>query len=194
MKRVLLGLGSNRAYKNYSSLMLLSFAGKEISRILSNCVFSSVYKTKAMYYENQDDFYNMVILGYVNDEKNPFELLKEINQIEAKYGRNRANEIRNGPRSLDIDIELFGDETISSAELEIPHKRLSERAFVLIPAVEILTNSADEIIRKKFTDCLEKLKQNENTDNVQKIYSFEKAEYGTDKRYCGNTNNNKTCI
>lgn len=194
MKRVLLGLGSNRAYKNYSSLMLLSFAGKEISKILSNCVFSSVYKTKAMYYENQDDFYNMVILGYVNDEKNPFELLKEVNQIEAKYGRNRTNEIRNGPRSLDIDIELFGDETISSAELEIPHKRLSERAFVLIPAVEILTNSADEIIRKKFIDCLEKLKQNENTDNVQKIYSFEKAEYGTDKRYCGNTNNNKTCI
>lgn len=194
MKRVLLGLGSNRAYKNYSSLTLLSFAGKEISKILSNCVFSSVYKTKAMYYENQDDFYNMVILGYVNDEKNPFELLKEVNQIEAKYGRNRTNEIRNGPRSLDIDIELFGDETISSAELEIPHKRLSERAFVLIPAVEILTNSADEIIRKKFIDCLEKLKQNENTDNVQKIYSFEKAEYGTDKRYCGNTNNNKTCI
>lgn len=194
MKRVLLGLGSNRAYKNYSSLMLLSFAGKEISKILSDCVFSSVYKTKAMYYEIQDDFYNMVILGYVSDEKNPFELLKEINQIEAKYGRNRENEIRNGPRSLDIDIELFGDETISSAELEIPHKRLSERAFVLIPAVEVLTNSADEIIRKKFIDCLEKIKQNENSDNVQKICSFEKAEYGTDKRYCGNTNNNKTCI
>lgn len=162
---------------------------------MSDCVFSSVYRTKAMYYENQDDFYNAVALGYVSDEKSPFELLKEINRIEEKYGRNRANEIRNGPRSLDIDIELFGDETICASNLEIPHKKLSERAFVLIPAIEILTNSADEIIRKKFSDCLEKIKRKENLDNVRKIYSFEKAdEYGTDERYRGSANDDETRV
>ena len=188
MKRVLLGLGSNKTYKGHSSLELLSFAGKELVSVLSDCIFSSVYKTKAMYYEAQDDFYNMVALGYVADDKNPFDLLEEINAIEAKYGRDRAKEFRNGPRSLDIDIELFGDETVSTQKLEIPHKRLQDRAVVLIPAIEGFTISADKIDRKKFADYLEVLKQKENTDNVQKIYSFSKADaYGTDEQCHRNT-------
>ena len=79
MKRVLLGLGSNKPFKSYTSLELLSFARKELLSVLLECEFSSVYRTKAMYYENQQDFYNMVAVGYVNDDENPYDLLKKIN-------------------------------------------------------------------------------------------------------------------
>lgn len=169
MKRVLLGLGSNKTYKGHSSLELLSFAREELALIMKDCVFSSVYRTKAMYVEDQDDFYNMAALGYVDNKADPFEFLKKINLIEAKYGRDRDKEIRFGPRSLDIDIELFGDDTISDPILQIPHVRMEERAFVLVPAIEILKDSADELIRKKYSACLLKLEKEGKADGIEKL-------------------------
>ncbi len=172
MKRVLLGLGSNKTFQKYSPQELLSFAREELSAIMSNCIFSSIYKTKAMYVEDQEDFYNMAALGYVEDEADAFEFLKTINKIEEKYGRDRDKEIRFGPRSLDIDIELFGNEVINTDILQIPHIRIEERAFVLVPALEILNNSADELIREKYTACLNKLKENGQADDILKISDF----------------------
>lgn len=169
MKRVLLGLGSNKSYDGKTPLEILAYAQKELAGHLDQPSFSSVYKTKAMYVENQDDFYNMAAIGYVPDDSNPFDFLKTINQIEAKYGRDRDKEIRFGPRSLDIDIELFGDETISTPELQIPHIRMHERAFVLIPALEILKDSADEVIREKYNTCLQKLIDEGKTEGIQKL-------------------------
>ena len=169
MKRVLLGLGSNKTYKGHSSLELLSFAREELALIMKDCVFSSVYRTKAMYVEDQDDFYNMAALGYVDNKTDPFEFLKKINLIEAKYGRDRDKEIRFGPRSLDIDIELFGDDAISDPILQIPHVRMEERAFVLVPAIEILKDSADELIRKKYSACLLKLEKEGKADDIEKL-------------------------
>ena len=121
MKRVLLGLGSNKSFNNKSPLQLLACAGEELSCLMWDCLFSSVYKTPAMYVEDQEDFYNAAALGYVDDDADAFDFLKKINQIEAKYGRDRAKEIRFGPRSLDIDIELFGNEVINEPDLQIPH-------------------------------------------------------------------------
>lgn len=153
---------------------------------MSDCVFSSVYRTKAMYVEDQNDFYNMAAIGYVADETNPFVFLKSINRIEAKYGRDRDKEIRFGPRSLDIDIELFGDEKVDDPVLQIPHIRMQERAFVLVPALEILCDSADEIIKEKYKKCLASLKAEGKADGIEKLpdFDFPKAvENGT-----GNTN------
>jgi len=181
MKRVLLGLGSNKTYEGHSSLELLSFARKELALLMSDCIFSSVYKTKAMYVENQDDFYNMAAIGYVKEETDPFEFLKAINKIEEKYGRNRDKEIRFGPRSLDIDIELFGELKINDPVLQIPHIRMEERAFVLVPALEILKDPADDLIRKKYCSCLSKLKSEGKADDIEKLpYSLKAVENGTD--------------
>lgn len=165
LRRVLLGLGSNVDFDGKSSLEILEAACAELKAILADPVFSSVYKTKAMYVTDQNDFYNMVVLGSVPDEMTPFDLLKLINRIEARYGRNREKEIRFGPRPLDIDIELFGNETINTEILQIPHIRLKERAFVLIPALEILNKNADENIRGVFKDYLDKL-SSEDKDEV----------------------------
>lgn len=172
MKRVLLGLGSNKTFQKYSPQELLSFAREELSAIMSNCSFSSIYKTKAMYVEDQEDFYNMAALGYVEDNADAFDFLKTINRIEAKYGRDRDKEIRFGPRSLDIDIELFGNEIINTDILQIPHIRIEERAFVLVPALEILNDSADVLIREKYTACLNRLKEIGEADDILKISDF----------------------
>lgn len=175
MKRVLLGLGSNRSYNGASPLELLAFAGKELCKVMSGVHFSSVYKTKAMYVEDQEDFYNAAAVGYVADDADAFDFLHKINQIEAKYGRDRSKEFRFGPRSLDIDIELFGDEQIQTAELQIPHVRMQERAFVLIPSIEVLNDSADELIRKKYEECLAGLKSKGGAEGIIKLQAYPKA-------------------
>ena len=146
---VVLGLGSNSSLfvnaEELSPVEILKLACKELEKILvpKTTKFSSIYKTKAMYYENQQDFYNMVVCGEY--EKSAFELLSQINQIEAALGRNREKEIFKGPRTLDIDIELFKNSVIKTEKLEIPHKNLQERQFVLIPLLEIFPKCAEPI-------------------------------------------------
>ena len=179
MKRVLLGLGSNKSYNNKTPLELLACAGRDLRSLMKDCLFSSVYKTPAMYVTDQEDFYNAAALGFVPDDADAFEFLHKINEIEAKYGRDRAKEIRFGPRSLDIDIELFGDETINAPDLQIPHVRMEERAFVLIPSIEVLKYSADEIVREKYKKCLEAVEKTGGAEGIIKLQEFPKAvEYG----------------
>jgi len=162
MISVVLGLGSNKSFKTDSPIVTLEKACRDLSLILSNVRLSSVYKTKAMYVEDQEDFYNMVLEG--KTQLTPEALLKKIHEIEAKYGRNRAKEIRFGPRTLDIDIELYGDEVISTENLEIPHPRLKERAFVLHPLLEILPESAEPIGKRKFCQFIQNL-----NDDIQLV-------------------------
>ena len=134
MQLVYLGLGSNTKFHDESSLTLLEKACSALKEIMTDVKVSSVYRTKPMYVEDQDDFYNMVVSGQVSDDEDPFEFLKKINKIEADFGRDRNKEIRFGPRSLDIDIEIFGNQTINTEILQIPHPRVKERAFVLYPS------------------------------------------------------------
>lgn len=143
-----LGLGSNKSFDGFGSPELLSRACDLLEPLFSDFNYSSVYRTKPMYVENQDCFYNMVVCGEVKISAS--ELLSEIHKIEAILGRNRKYEIRNGPRSIDIDIEIFGNEKICHFDsedpmknLEIPHPRILERAFVLVPLLEVLPKSAD---------------------------------------------------
>lgn len=75
--------------------------------------------------------------------------------VERMLGRNRAQEVRFGPRRIDIDILLFGSETIAEPDLEIPHPRMLERAFALVPLVEI---APDIVIQgTRAADALAKL-------------------------------------
>jgi len=166
-------------------LQVLEAACAELSAILQNPVFSSVYRTKAMYVEDQDDFYNMVAYGFVADEENPYHFLEKINQIEAKYGRNRDEEIRFGPRPLDIDIEIFGDFTSNTERLTIPHPRIKEREFVLVPLLEILEQNADKELRQKYQTYLDELvgKSKNSESGIKKLGSLQAVlnGSGTDK-------------
>ena len=185
MKRIILGLGSNKSFNGKSCLELLNDACHDLTTLLKNVIVSSVYRTKAMYVTEQDDFYNMALLGYVTEDYNPFFLLEQIHEIEEKYGRNREKEIRFGPRSLDIDIEIFGDEVINTPDLQIPHIRFEERAFVLIPMLELLEKCSDDLLKEKCEKCLMVLKEKGERSDIKKIVSssnfiFSKGgKYGT---------------
>ncbi len=159
MAYVVCGLGSNKAFLKDGVLLeppdILEQACEKLSEILSELKVSSVYTTKPMYVENQPSFFNMAAAGFYDGDA--FELLKKTQAIESLFGRNRAFEIRNGPRTLDIDIEIFGNETFNTAELELPHPRLKERAFILIPLLEIYEENADIPERRMFEGYLSKL-------------------------------------
>jgi 2-amino-4-hydroxy-6-hydroxymethyldihydropteridine diphosphokinase len=139
---VVLGLGSNKSFDSKTPQELLSCAVRRLSGFIKNLEVSSVYRSAAMYVTDQEDFFNMVVSGYYSGT--PHQLLDQIHLVEAEYGRDRSKEIRNGPRSLDIDIELFGNLKVNETDLIIPHERMCERAFVLKPLVEVLKKSADD--------------------------------------------------
>lgn len=158
---VVLGLGSNCVLfskpenKTLSCVSILDEAFIALKTILKECKMSPVYKTKAMYVTDQEDFFNAAVFGYFSGTAQ--ELLSQTQQIEAKFGRNRKNEIRNGPRTLDIDIELFGNETINTKNLVVPHPKLHERQFILIPLLDVLPENADIPNRSVFKNYLKQL-------------------------------------
>ena len=95
--------------------------------------YSSVYETDPVGYEDQDVFLNMVI--EIKTRWTAIELLETCLQIELELGRKR--EIKWGPRTIDLDILLYNQENIETEKLVVPHPRMLERAFVMIPLLEI---------------------------------------------------------
>jgi 2-amino-4-hydroxy-6-hydroxymethyldihydropteridine diphosphokinase len=96
---------------------------------------SSLYRTPAWGLEAQPDFLNAV--AQVESALPPEALLDVLLEIERRFGRDRASETRWGPRTLDLDLLLYGDTVLALQGLELPHPRLAERAFALAPLVEV---------------------------------------------------------
>ncbi|MCI6953998.1 MAG: 2-amino-4-hydroxy-6-hydroxymethyldihydropteridine diphosphokinase [Candidatus Treponema excrementipullorum] len=154
--KIVLGLGSNHSLGDLSSPEILKRACVLLEEKIVHIKKSSLYRTTAMYYEDQEDFYNMVVAGFYSGS--PRELLDFIHEVERSLGRDRTKEFRNGPRTLDVDIELFDNEKINDSDLIIPHPRMEERAFVLIPMLEIFSENAElDIKGQYYKECLEKL-------------------------------------
>ena len=95
---------------------------------------SSFYRTPPWGDEQQDDFINAVV--QIETSLEPSNLLGELKTIENLMGRKRSGR-RWGPRLIDIDLLLYGDQQLHLDELEVPHSRMHERAFVLIPLAEL---------------------------------------------------------
>ena len=98
---------------------------------------SSIYETDPVGGVPQATYLNMAARLEVDAVLSPEALLAEMQRIERAFGRDRAREIRWGPRTLDLDLLLFGAETRKGAFLTLPHPRMWERAFVLIPLREV---------------------------------------------------------
>ncbi|MEW6294431.1 MAG: 2-amino-4-hydroxy-6-hydroxymethyldihydropteridine diphosphokinase [Pseudomonadota bacterium] len=97
---------------------------------------SSLYRTAPVGLRNQPDFINAVALLEVDSAVLPAPtLLDRLFAIEADFGRVRS--VRNAPRTLDLDLLLYGDTQLDLPGLTLPHPRLTERAFVLAPLAEI---------------------------------------------------------
>ena len=100
---------------------------------------SSIYETDPVGFTEQDAFLNMVVS--VLTTLNPHELLAECMRIELELGRKREKVW--GPRTIDLDILLYNHENIETESLLIPHPRMRERAFVLVPFLEIATDFSE---------------------------------------------------
>ena len=174
MTPVALGLGSNKKFSCLFPEEILGGAIFELSKILHNIEISSVYRTKAMYVVDQEDFYNMALVGLLDDGICARALLEKIHEIEAAFGRDREKELRFGPRSLDIDIEFFGRQKILEPDLQIPHPRLKERAFVLAPLLEVLNSLESKEAAVKITSTHATVW---NADNIKgEIFCFGRDE------------------
>jgi len=94
---------------------------------------SSIYETEPVGYKEQPFFLNMVC--QITTDLSPWELLRLAKNIESKMGRTFS--FTNAPRPIDIDILFYDDQSIQTQNLTVPHPRLADRAFVLIPLAEI---------------------------------------------------------
>lgn len=103
---------------------------------------SPIYETAPVGYVDQPSFLNIVV--YAQTTMTPFELLKACQSVENELGRVRT--IRWGPRTIDLDILLYNNDNIESENLIIPHPRMFERAFVLVPLMDVA--------KKPFTEKL----------------------------------------
>jgi len=130
-KIVYLSLGSNVGDRTANLLAAIS----DLESLGKVEAVSSFYETEPVEVRTQAWFLNCAVK--LDTEKMPKQLLAELLRIERRYGRNRSKEQSKGPRTLDLDILLFGNATMQSGTLTIPHPRMHERAFVLKPLLEI---------------------------------------------------------
>ncbi len=145
---VYLGLGGNVG----DTVRLFGEVVSRLSVILSGARVSPIYRTSPIGGIAQPDFLNAVMCGHFEGE--PPELLAACHALETDFGRDRSTEIRFGPRTLDIDLLLFGDRILSSDKLTIPHPRMRERAFVLAPLLDLDSGLHDPRSGERYADVL----------------------------------------
>ena len=149
LHRVYLALGANMGDRQSKLLQALQLirARTSIEKV------SACYETKPAGYLEQPDFLNTTCL--VTTELSPQELLFFLKQIERQMGR--QTNFRNAPRPIDIDILFYDDLILESSDLTIPHPRMSERAFVLVPLTEIAADVIHPVLKLAVAELFQRV-------------------------------------
>ncbi len=146
-KTIYLSLGSNvgdRAAHIARAIEALNAAGVKVLRQ------SSLYSTEPVDLRTQSWFLNCVLEA--ETALMPRQLLRVLQEIEHALGRKRL--VRSGPRVMDIDLLLYGSSVVHTAELELPHLRMAERRFVLVPLAELAPALRHPTLRRTIAELL----------------------------------------
>ncbi|MFH0914028.1 MAG: 2-amino-4-hydroxy-6-hydroxymethyldihydropteridine diphosphokinase [Chloroflexota bacterium] len=146
---IYLGLGSNMDNRKENLARALELLAQRVSIVLS----SSIYDTAPVGNADQPRFLNMVCQG--TTRLAPMGLLMIAKAIESKMGR--VAKVPNAPRPIDIDILFYGNQKVNSPDLVIPHPRIAERAFVLVPLAEIAPELVHPALGKKIKELRKKV-------------------------------------
>jgi 2-amino-4-hydroxy-6-hydroxymethyldihydropteridine diphosphokinase len=155
-----IGLGSNLGNK----LLQCQKAISEILKIDRHRLLaqSSFYKTQPFGHTAQDWFVNGVIK--IETDLKAHELLQSLKDIESRLGRKET--FRWGPRTIDLDILFYDEEQIRTEDLQIPHPRLHERQFVLIPIAEIDPHFIHPVLKKTIRELLNHLQKDQGVEKL----------------------------
>ena len=158
---VYLSLGSNLGDRAVHIEKALTRLGEERVRIVRR---SSFYQTEPVEFQAQGWFLNIAVEA--ETELMPRQLLRAIGNIEREMGRKRI--VRAGPRTIDIDILLYGANAVNAAELEIPHPRMTERRFVLVPMAEIAPALRHPVLRLTMVELLAATSDRSQVKRIQR--------------------------
>ncbi len=143
-----LSLGSNKGNKQEHLQQAIYLISQKIGTVLA---VSSIYKTASWGFDS-DDFYNICIK--VNTTLNPEMLLEKAQMVEKYLGRVHQESDTYEDRVIDVDVLFFDDEVIFSKNLIVPHPKMLDRKFVLVPLAEIEPNFMHPITKQKINQCL----------------------------------------
>lgn len=152
MTRVLLGLGSNLGDRDANLVAALDRLEEE--NALCVVAMSKVRTTAPVGGPPQPDYRNAAALA--DTHLPPRKLLAAMQRAEERVGRRPGGE-RWGPRAVDVDLLLYGDEVVDEPDLVVPHPRMAERRFVLEPAAEIAPEMVHPVLGKTVRELLESL-------------------------------------
>ncbi len=151
-RKIAIALGANLGEK---TLQLRSALARLEEDVLSLAVTSHIYETPPWGIVDQPHFYNAVVIG-LTDWKPPA-LLNYMKRLEVELGR--TSSIRNGPRKMDLDLIAFAEEVWEQEGLSVPHPRLAERDFVLVPLVEVWADWNHPVLKVTARELLARFQQ-----------------------------------
>ena len=161
---VILGLGANLG----DPLAQLARAVRALDGIVRIERVSSVYRTEPVGYQDQPDFYNLVVVGRAAGE--PDALMSGILETERVLGRERS--FANAPRTIDIDLLAFGNRVMETAGLTLPHPRMHQRGFVLHPLAEIAPEWRHPVLQQTARELLSSGAARERVERVGPLDRF----------------------